>query len=377
MMVSVALAVLGCSETRDRIAGDGVHRVGWADDGEPAFHGDALRADGYSFAECRACHGADFSGGDVGIGCSDAPGCHDDGVDDCAGTCHGDLGGPLPRSGAHGLHALLTACTDCHPVPAGLDVGVHIDGTVDVELFGLAAAGGRAPLWEPESRRCADVYCHLGDSPGWEETPVLGCTGCHQQSPTHDRFDRVVDLSSCGGCHGGSPATGHIDGSLLVAVAECDACHGSSPTGAPPVALDGSTDPSIPAVGAHRRHLDGLVPGRIGKVVPCSRCHPVPAELFDDRHLDRSAPVDVDVILGDYDPSTGTCVVSCHFDRDPGPVWTDSSGAELDCAACHDFPPTLTRIGTRHPTTEPSLAACRGCHPFETASHVDGEVDFL
>lgn len=376
-LVSIGAAALlaagtpGCDSSRDRPAGEGVHPAGWAVEGDPAFHGPEMVAQGYPFDECRSCHGDDFAGGDVGVSCGGA-GCHVDGVDDCAGTCHGDDQGPLPDTGRHQSHiARVDGCETCHPVPGGFgdgfEGGTHINGAIDVTL----------PSWQPAERDCADA-CHFGQSPGWDSTEALGCDGCHQQSPTHDRFDRLVSEDTCGNCHGGSPDVGHINFQLTIAIDRCDTCHGSGPFGAPPVALDGSSDPTDPGVGAHRRHLDSLLPGRIGKVVPCTRCHQVPGDLFADGHLDSSAPADVRLILGDYDPVTRSCVVSCHFDRDPGPVWTDNSGAELACDACHEFPPTTTRIGTSHPPVDPPvLSECTGCHPFNTTTHVNGEVNFL
>jgi hypothetical protein len=361
----LGLVSLACDNPRQRPGGDGVHPEGFAVEGTPVFHGDALRARGYPLDECRGCHGGDFAGGDVGISCGDGAGCHTDGVVDCAGTCHGDDVTPAPGSGGHARHIDLLECASCHPVPGGLDEGEHIDGDVDVILAS----------WDAASRTCADS-CHFGESPGWDDPERLGCDGCHQQSPAHDRFDRVVSEATCGDCHAGSPDTGHVDGELVIAIDGCADCHGSGGLGAPPPALDGSTDPGVPAVGAHRRHVDGSLSDRIGVVVPCSRCHPVPGDVLAPGHLDDSAPVDVDVILGDYDPATNRCVVSCHFDRDPGPLWTDSSGAERACDACHGFPPVLTRIGTNHPPSAPQLSVCLDCHTFTVPTHVDGEVNF-
>ena len=356
-VVIAAGALAACESERQRPVGQGVHPDGW---GAATSHGAAMREQAYPLDECRGCHGADLAGGDVGIGCSNGAGCHDDGIDDCAGTCHGDESGPLPATGRHATHIGLLECASCHPVPAGLDEGAHINDQVDVVLAS----------WDPGSGRCADG-CHDGQSPGWDDGAPLGCDGCHQQSPAHDRFERVVSTDRCGDCHAGSPGAGHIDGVLAIAIDSCAACHGQSGLGAPSPTLDGAADP-----GAHRRHLDPLLPGRIGKPVACAGCHPVPDTLFEPGHLDDSAPVDVDVVLGDYDPASGTCVAGCHFDRDPGPSWTDSSGAELACDACHEFPPVTTRTGTRHPPSPASLPACLDCHAYEAATHVDGEVTF-
>jgi predicted CxxxxCH...CXXCH cytochrome family protein len=351
-----------------------VHPIGWAQKEEASFHGNFLRSEGYPLAECQSCHGEDFLGGDVGVSCSDSGACHAQGVESCAGTCHGDSTGPLPSTGAHKTHAAY--CTTCHPTPTHLQPP-HVDGTVDLQLVQLAASAGFEPQYNADTKTCTNTYCHAGDSPPWTSPTKLSCDGCHVQSPTHDRFDRVVDESTCGDCHGGSPETGHLDGALLISVTACNACHGQSPaTGAPPVGLDGSTDTSHPGVGAHRRHMDSLLPGRMGKVVACRRCHAVPAEVLTPGHLDSSAPADVTLAFGSYDSMSGSCVVDCHFDRDPGPVWSDDSGAERACDACHGFPPVLTRTGTPHPLTAPNQGLCLECHQFSASTHVDGEVTF-
>ncbi len=372
-LLSILLA--GCESERERVVGQGVHPVGWADDREaPDFHGSFLREQGYPLADCQACHGQDFAGGDVEVSCSKAGACHEGGVEDCAGTCHGSGAGPLPMTAAHPKHAAF--CADCHPVPTTL-LPPHLNGMVDVQLSALAALHSE-PQWNEDDKSCSNTYCHGRQSPPWTSSTPLGCDGCHQQSPKHDRFARVVAEASCGACHGGSPETGHLDGELTITVTACNACHGqSASTGAPPPGLDGSSDASSPGVGAHRRHLDSLLPGRMGKVVACRRCHLVPATVLAPGHLDSEAPADVDLVLGNYDADTGRCSVDCHYDRDPGPLWTDDSGAERACDACHAFPPLLTRSGSRHPPATADLNLCRECHVFTPQTHVDGEVSFL
>jgi hypothetical protein len=114
----------------------------------------------------------------------------------------------------------------------------------------------------------------------------------------------------------------------------------------------------------------------MGKVVACRRCHVVPTDVVAPGHIDSSLPADVTLVLGSYDPSTHSCVVDCHFDKDPGPVWNDDSGDERACDACHGFPPDITRSGARHPSSAPELNLCLDCHVFTPTTHVDGEVSF-
>jgi predicted CxxxxCH...CXXCH cytochrome family protein len=303
--------------------------------------------------------------------------CHTRGVEWC-GTCHGGEAGPLPSTGAHAAHA--DRCDACHPKVVDARQAPHLDGVVDLPFDGLARAGGMEPLWDPSTGRCSDTHCHGPSSPPWPAPhEPLGCDGCHGAPPSsHARWKRVAGSpASCVGCHPVSDGPRHLDGIAdLSAPIACDACHGKGPLGAPPVALDGSEDPAMRGSGAHARHLDATLGDRIGRVVACDACHEVPASLGAPGHLDGSAPADVRLWQGTYDATSGACVVGCHWDREPGPLWTDASGAARACDACHGFPPAVTRVGGPHPSTPPEAPACRGCHPFDPATHVDGHVDF-
>jgi predicted CxxxxCH...CXXCH cytochrome family protein len=243
-----------------------------------------------------------------------------------------------------------------------------------VTLTGLAAADGFDPRWDPASQSCSNIYCHRGDSPAWDDDAPLGCDGCHPTTAIHARFSRVVGVDTCASCHQGSPAVGHLDGQLTLEVDGCNGCHGTGPTGAPPVGLDGATAASAPSVGAHQRHLDSQIAGRIGKTVSCATCHPVPGAVLAPGHLDVSAPADVTMIQGSYQPTDQTCTVWCHVDATP--TWTDDSGAARSCDGCHGFPPLTTRSGGPHPASAPDVAVCRACHVFAVDTHVDGVVTF-
>src|SRR4051812_41615386 len=82
----LGLLLVGCDIPRDRPAG-GQHPPGWITTSSPAFHGRWLRSNGDKLGPCQACHGADYQGGAVAVGCTSA-GCHTRGPEDC-GTCHG------------------------------------------------------------------------------------------------------------------------------------------------------------------------------------------------------------------------------------------------------------------------------------------------
>ncbi|APR75401.1 Cytochrome c family protein [Minicystis rosea] len=295
------------------------------------------------------------------------------------GTCHGDGSGPRPTSGAHAEHARF--CVECHRVPEDVVAPGHLDGVIEIAFSGLATASGASPSWDATTKTCAGTHCHAGSTPTWQKpSGAATCATCHGAPPaSHQRWIRVAEPASCGACHPVPPDPRHLDGTITVAsTIACDACHGHGPAGAPPVALDGSSDPTTRGAGAHRRHLDETLGDRIGRVVPCARCHPIPASVTAPGHLDTSAPADVIFAGGGtYDPAAGSCVVGCHWDRDPGPAWTDASGAARACDACHGFPPVLMRDGTPHTTSAPALTACVACHVYTSTTHVDGHVDLV
>jgi predicted CxxxxCH...CXXCH cytochrome family protein len=376
LLLSLGIAA-ACSVARPLPDSGGVHPAGWDDRQSDAFHARWLRANTEPLGQCQGCHGDDFGGGAVGVSCASSQ-CHTKPVTSCA-TCHGTGDDPHPQTGAHGAHRAY--CDACHRVPARWDAPGHLD--VDrsnlVSLAGIAAFGGHAPSWDPAAGRCADTYCHGGrPTPSWNAPTPLDCNGCHDAPPaSHARFGRT-DQRACASCHPMPPDSRHVDGKVdVLASVLCSTCHGSGPLGAPPPALDGSSDPTTRGAGAHRRHLDPTLADRIGRVAPCESCHVVPKTPADPGHV---GPPPAKVLLaggGSYDPASATCVSGCHFDRAPGPRWTDASGAARACDACHGFPPDRTREGTPHPIVAADIDVCRTCHVFDPLTHVDGIVDFV
>ena len=353
-----------------------MHPTGWTDRDHKAFHGGYLHEDLSRLGECRQCHGDDFGGGAVGVGCS-GKGCHNEpGGPEACNNCHGTAAGPMPESGAHKKHEAF--CVLCHTIPDKLVFPDHVNGTADLTFGGIALGKGSNPVWDAAGKTCADVYCHNGTTATWQKPAAdkTPCDFCHQTPPTsHARFASVATSTSCATCHPVPPSSTHIDAKPQVNEAACNTCHGHGPLGVPGPTLEGSMDPATSAVGAHDRHLNDAITDRIGATVACSACHVIPTSVFDPGHLDSSAPADVKIAGGTYDPANRSCNVDCHWNKTPGPSWNDVSGAERACGACHAFPPLVMRDGTTHTYSPPVLSACQACHPFSPTTHVNGLVE--
>ncbi|MBK8254783.1 MAG: hypothetical protein IPK82_19250 [Polyangiaceae bacterium] len=364
-----------CTVEREIDYEGGVHPPGFAVKDNAEFHGAYLKSITYKMGTCRGCHGDDYSGGAVGFSCNQS-GCHENGVEWC-GTCHNGKAPPQPETGAHNIHTF--GCQNCHTVPQNAREYAHPNGVVGVAMVGLAEHLGNTPQWDPNTQTCKTTYCHGSQSPEWEMPQgPLPCNTCNASPPdSHKRFPISDPPEGCEPCHGKHEDPTHLNGQIDVFEPSCTQCHGSLPDGAPPPALDGSMSPSSRGVGAHTRHLDSALPDRMGQAVECVECHDVPAEMRANGHMDLAAPADVRFIDGEYNIVNGSCVVSCHWNKDPGPLWTDTSGAPRACDGCHDYPPLLTREGTPHPAVEASAETCQLCHQFSPSTHVDGHVDFL
>jgi predicted CxxxxCH...CXXCH cytochrome family protein len=258
---------------------------------------------------------------------------------------------------------------------------IHFDGIALSNAAGwLSDAGsGAAPAWDPQSQRCTNTYCHGPTSPPWTTSTPIACSGCHgAPPPDHARWQRVAsDPSTCTACHPSPASATHIDGTVNVTVTDCATCHGSNGHSNPPVSLGGSTDPTTRGVGAHAAHLDPSAPNRIANPLLCNDCHLVPTAVVQVGHFDAPSAQVRFPFGGTYDATNATCSVWCHFDKTPGPRWTDDTGAATHCDSCHAFPPVLTRQGTPHPSVAGELSACLRCHVYGVSTHVNGVVDFV
>jgi predicted CxxxxCH...CXXCH cytochrome family protein len=377
-LIAVAFCLVGCST--DRAASpdqpSGVHPPGWIDRDSPSFHATWLASSKFPLSRCQACHGADYAGGITRVSCSQGS-CHAQPPSACT-TCHGSNGTPRPATGAHQAHAPY--CDTCHQVPTPSEVEKHASGDTAtlIHFGGLAVTGNKTPTWDRASGRCANTYCHGASSPPWTDPAPIQCDSCHGAPPaSHERWGRLTATSSsCTNCHPPPTDPRHRNGVVdLLDGVTCTTCHGTGGRPSPPVALDGSTDPTSRGVGAHERHLEASLPDRISRPLACEICHEVPKSVLEPGHLDTPATRVRFPFGGSYDAASATCTVWCHFDKTPGPVWTNASGSARTCNACHDFPPVKTRKGTPHPSVASDVAVCRVCHVFDPATHVDGVVE--
>jgi predicted CxxxxCH...CXXCH cytochrome family protein len=376
--LSISALLASCSEDRTTPTfGGSVHDPGFADPGSSAFHGAALRAvrwapmlDPNDPNACGRCHdGAPSRPADVTSAAPGAPSCtschaQPGGALACT-TCHGDP----PSAGAHLAHVQPSealaggvACSTCHPVPGNPVIGgFHGDGTVEI-IFDRGVVSGEAS-YDAATQGCA-VGCHdqggARPRPTWNDTKPMACGDCHG-APPQGHFP-----GPCNNCHAEANANGtalsggplHLDGKVELGngSGKCGACHGSG-------------DSPWPSTAAHPSHESPTSTESLA----CSSCHPVPSTVIDPVHLDGTVHV---TFSGLATARAATPIwdgarctnVACHGANlaDPAatPSWTDTSGAQAKCGACHGIPPTQHTASTSCERSD--------CHGSEVAESVQG-----
>jgi len=225
--VAAILSFAGCSEVRDDpLPPTGpsakVHPDGWIPPDGDGFHGQALRRAGWDMVTCQACHGADYAGGLSAVSCLS---CHPSSPEGCD-VCHGGAGRvappedtqgngatSFPRVGAHEAHlstdiTVALECGDCHKAVARFDDPLHLDGDGRAEVtLGERAAGldGLNAEYDPQTRTCANTYCHSGGRlgsgavPVWNELTGEACGSCHALPPPPETKHLAID--NCSQCH--------------------------------------------------------------------------------------------------------------------------------------------------------------------------------
>jgi len=163
---------------------------------------------------------------------------------------------------------------------------------------------------------------------------------------------------ACGDCHG-SPPSGHFAGACSNCHAEANAA-GTALSGGPLHlngkvdlgngsglcgACHGTGDSPWPTTAAHPAHQNPTL------TVPldCANCHVVPSTILDPVHLDGTVHVTFSELaiargaLPMWDGASCTNV-ACHganlADPPAVPSWSDTSGAQSKCGACHGIPPS-------------------------------------
>lgn len=326
------------------------HDDAWLDVASPSFHAFSANR---GIAACQSCHGADLSGGLVGVACGK---CHDGGVHggvtvvafriagatNCIG-CHGgvdDQGGAPPRAtwgnaadpirvGAHSTHvAAGYDCGVCHLKPADMLSPGHIDGpTADVVFGGMALTGPSKPSWDRATARCSSTYCHGGtlaggsnSAPDWTKVGEgqAACGTCHGlppaafPSPSHPVY---VFAAPCLGCH---PATSTVDAGGQ------DALVAGGPH------LNGAVESTFAG------HPAGwAVPGAGGgsgglhSLESCMGCGYTPGLLLMSDYYTLCTQCHGK--YGDFDPAGGASRVSCGACH---PAFFNADGT-TSCSFCH------------------------------------------
>lgn len=199
------------------------------------------------------------------------------------------------------------------------------------------------------------------------------------------------DMRLCKQCHGGDYSGGITEASCLTCHTNpdgpeaCNTCHGDFVDVnkiAPPRDTEKNTETTAQGVGAHVKHL---YENDLGSEIPCSTCHKVPGEVYEDGHIDTDLPAEVIfsgravINLGtssSYDNSLATCSNTyCHgnwvFFKDSSSnqfayaedqmtgnnqsvIFNQVDGTQAECGSCHNLPPDGHIAAT--------LDACGGCH---------------
>ena len=285
-------------------------------------------------------------------------------------ACHGFP--PPPFLTTATSHPASTSCYLCHATTVDANGnliagGTHLDGKVEVTTHPIPYVAQHTGPALADLNAC--TFCHGSDFTGGESG--VSCTACHASLGYSDW------QTNCTFCHG-TRTPGWTIASL--------------PLAAPPLGAHGETDPTVPQVGAHQKHLGNGSTFTDG--VDCSECHAVPADLS---HLDGVAQITFGSLAtqGGLQPSYagGTCSATyCHGAGLVGganttPTWT--APGSVACGDCHGSPPNTGRhvIVAQHLSRD-----CSACHatvatstatpgiqanPAARALHVNGKKDVV
>jgi len=374
-MVSIPLvltALFACSNSNDSasavIDGAGRHVVGagyvnWVQQHWVEYrklNGGSSAVSGNT--SCSECHGVDLAGGAVRVSCF-SPSFSLDGVNlSCHANGDHTLGHPSswidPASGT-GFHAASTfngsvvrgsttlaqACGLCHATAAN---GVSIDSAPSClstdPSFGIACH-----VTSPAVTSSGCTSCHGGppNGPSGAAAPNragahaahlalgVGCRACHRGAGTGTDKHAVgvglafLNLSTglqaqtgsfayaggrCSGvaCHGGQQSPNWRTGETIDVAQDCTSCH----------------EPLNQALPQYNAYFSGFkfgenlhlfhLNGPDGFTITCTTCHN--PDLLTSHFVGLATPAFEGVAATtlasfvNYEPATGACTVSCHFD---------------------------------------------------------------
>ncbi len=271
-----------------------------------------------------------------GTPCDDANACTPN--DSCqAGTCLGsgttpcNDGDPCTEDSCDPTEGCVTTpIVPCGPVcgDGGCTGGETCEDCPDdcgpcAEVCGNGSCGGGETA----------ITCHTDCAPDWLRSGNAGFHGAAFVAGAPDRCTGCHGADLTGGADGGSCETCHSGWKT-----NCTFCHGGADndTGAPPTGLEGETQSSQRAVGAHTVHVEA---GARKVAYDCNTCHRPTGDALAPGHMDGDATAEVtlsDCAGGTY--NGGTCSnVYCHGNGQSPTVggsatWT---GAALNCQSCH------------------------------------------
>lgn len=209
-------------------------------------------------------------------------------------------------------------------------------------------------------------------------------TWTDRTSPAFHAYSANAGLSNCQGCHGA--ALDGVGGSARTSCAQCHGatwqtncvmCHGGTDnqTGAPAKTTWGNATDAVRA-GTHTAHVAAT--HALASAVACATCHVQPANALSPGHVDGGTAEVVfsgQAIQGTttatWTRANATCSNTyCHGATLTGgtatsPVWTNATGTQRACNACHGAPP---------PAPHSTSTACGSCHPGYTATTVNAAI---
>jgi predicted CxxxxCH...CXXCH cytochrome family protein len=240
----------------------------------------------------------------------------------CAG-CHGDssrAGVALdqaapPRDARGGTEATLVtvgahqahlrghvACATCHAVPPEGD-RTHINGPFATVVFSgnlVGAQGAVVAPWNRDQPTCAN-YCHGGftngnhATPAWTQATAMTCNSCHGAGTgavaTLPGGTHQQGKPDCSNCHAGYTTTSvnpvtHVNGKFDPLPLTCTACHGDATRAGTPLVQ------AAPPVDSHGRSgtnevTVGAHQAHVLNGVDCATCHEVPptGDITHTTHL--------------------------------------------------------------------------------------------
>lgn len=109
--------------------------------------------------------------------------------------------------------------------------------------------------------------------------------------------------------------------------------------------------------------------------ISCGTCHRVPDEWDAPSHIDSQTPGVAEVAFS-FPATANEAIPSwnhdgeacsstwCHGENTM--IWTEE--LSMSCTSCHGYPPAPPHIDE---------STCSNCHDFDSATHVDGVVNFI